>query len=182
MATAEIQLEKPSKGVYKSEVWNYFGFPIHFENGVKKVDHSKTVCMTCKSELRYHGNTTNMSLHIKRHHPTFSISTDRKRKVDENDMSSSSINSPKQVCQVPGQLRLAEAFKTKLSHTSLRAQMISRQISKFICKDMRPLSMISNDGFKQLINLLEPKYVIPSRPHFTDRIIPDLYNETNDQV
>ena len=32
---------------------------------------------------------------------------------------------------------------------------------------MRPLSVVDGDGFKQLINCLEPGYKVPSRTHVT---------------
>lgn len=48
----------PSK--YTSKVWKYFGFSIK--------DESKVVCKTCSAELKYSGGTTNLNVHLRRHH------------------------------------------------------------------------------------------------------------------
>jgi hypothetical protein len=62
-----------------------------------------------------------------------------------------------------GQLRLHEAFaiKNKLSRTSSRHTEITRSIGTFIAKDMRPFYMFENEGFVNMIRVLEPKYDLP---------------------
>ncbi len=43
--------------------------------------------------------------------------------------------------------------------------------------DMRPFSVVENDGFTHLLSVLEPRYQLPSRPHFSQNVLPPLYNE-----
>ncbi|KAK0134264.1 Zinc finger BED domain-containing protein 4 [Merluccius polli] len=50
-------------------------------------------------------------------------------------------------------------------------------ISFFICKDIQPYSVTGNEGFKHLLEVLEPRYSIPDRKVFTDRKIPGLYDK-----
>ena len=47
---------------------------------------------------------------------------------------------------------------------------------------MRPFSVVQDVRFKKLVNMLEPKYKIPSRPHFSQKVLPKLYNETKQKV
>ena len=40
---------------------------------------------------------------------------------------------------------------------------------------MQPLSVVENAGFKQLMHTAEPRFKIPSRPYFTNTVIPAMY-------
>lgn len=56
----------PNKAA-KSSVWAHFGFVKR--NG--ELDKKKVACRLCYSEFKYSGNTTNLTDHLKRKHPTF---------------------------------------------------------------------------------------------------------------
>ncbi|KAF3840009.1 hypothetical protein F7725_018726 [Dissostichus mawsoni] len=43
-----------------------------------------------------------------------------------------------------------------------------------MAKDLRPFSVVDNSGFRRLVNTLEPKYAIPSRPYFSRTVLPAL--------
>ncbi|XP_039593991.1 E3 SUMO-protein ligase ZBED1-like [Polypterus senegalus] len=79
-----------------------------------------------------------------------------------------------------GQKTIKEAFTASLPHNSARAQEITRGIGEYIAKGLRPFSVADNEGFKRLVNMLEPKYKIPSRDSQT--ILPALYKETRAKV
>ena len=57
-STSGMELQPLSTG--KSWVWKYFGF--------KKGDRSKVLCKVCNTSLSFCKNTTNMTMHLKRHH------------------------------------------------------------------------------------------------------------------
>ena len=48
--------------------------------------------------------------------------------------------------------------------------------------DLRPYSVVENEGFRGMVRTLEPKYKIPSRRYFTDTALPTLYSETKSNV
>ena len=75
------------------------------------------------------------------------------------------------------QLLLPDAFKQCFPASSDRAKAITKSIGVFIAADMRPYSVVENKGFKNMIKVLEPRYEIPSRTHFTTKIVPALYEE-----
>ena len=57
-----------------------------------------------------------------------------------------------------------------------RAKDITNTIGYFVAKDMMLISTTGGVGFKQLICVLEPRYVIPHRKTFTEKTIPAMYN------
>ncbi|GAA6076760.1 zinc finger BED domain-containing protein 1-like, partial [Tachysurus ichikawai] len=66
---------------------------------------------------------------------------------------------------------------SKLPCTSEKAKRITESIALFICKDIRPYSVVENAGFRNMIHTLEPRYVIPSRKLFADTVVPKIYDE-----
>ena len=51
-----------------------------------------------------------------------------------------------------------------------------------MCKDLRPYSVVENEGFCYMLKTLEPRYVTPSRRFFTDTAVPKLYREVKLEV
>ena len=43
-----------------------------------------------------------------------------------------------------------------------------------------PTSVIQGDGFRKLLEKLEPRYQLPSRKTLSDRVIPTMYNSVKD--
>jgi len=68
------------------------------------------------------------------------------------------------VCKklLTGQTTLTSGFAAPLGPKSARATEITRCICVFMPKDMRPFSIVENEGFRLLVNTLEPRYTIPS--------------------
>lgn len=147
------------------EVWWHFGFPKTKNDSGEVVDKTKTVCKHCKKTFTYINSTTNMMQHINRHH-------------------SEKLQSQPSVCKTPliGQTTLTGGFAAPLAPTSARAAAIIRCICVFMGKDMRPFYVVENEGFRLLVNTLEPRYQIPSRPHFSQTVMPTLYRETKSKV
>lgn len=120
------------------------------------------MCSRCQYELKYSGNTTNLSAHLKRKHG-----------IEE-----SYLADEKQPLSPP----MKNFFAPTLAHNSKRATSITSAIAFFICKDMRPYSVVENEGFRHLLHTLEPKYSIPSRQHFSESCIPKLYRHVKDDI
>ena len=123
----------------RSSVWKHFGF---CKDG-DVLNKSLAVCRICKGQVKYNGNTTNLSNHLLRRHG-ISHNTDR----------------PGTSCSVPaataakGKVNSAEAsglacmFSQRLGQNSARAKNITATIAKFICKDMRPYSVVEKQKQK----------------------------------
>uniref|UniRef100_A0A3P8RJ63 BED-type domain-containing protein n=1 Tax=Astatotilapia calliptera TaxID=8154 RepID=A0A3P8RJ63_ASTCA len=142
----------------KADVWQHFGFK-NCEDS-EEPDKSKAVCKMCKMEVKHCGNTTNLRNHLTRHHPDILLAKTADTK----------------------QCSLEKAFAVKFESTSPRAQKITQSVATFICKDIRPYSVVENDGFQNLINTLEPRYVLPSRKHLSEVVIPNMYEKVKHDV
>lgn len=44
-----------------------------------------------------------------------------------------------------------------------------------IAMDIQPLSVVEDQGFRELIKLLQPKYQLPGRMYFTENLMPKIY-------
>ena len=165
--------QKIYRPTYRSSVWKHFGFCKH--GGV--LNKSVAVCRICRSQITNHRNTTNLSSHLLRRHGI-------KQNADSPGTSSSVTAAAAAECNSSSAETsgLASTFCQKLGRNSEWAKNITVTIAKFICKDMRPYSVVENPGFCELIQTLEPRYQIQSRPHFSEKIIPELHESTKNDV
>ncbi|XP_029913137.1 zinc finger BED domain-containing protein 1-like [Myripristis murdjan] len=145
----------------KSKVWRKFGF--YMKDGL--LDKSVAICKECKAALKYTGSTTNLNTHLVRRHG----------ETGDEEASTASAKTRQDT-------DIQEFFQPKLSHNSARAMVITASIARFIVKDLRPYSVVENEGFRDMIKTLEPRYTIPSRQHFTDKCVPELYNKVKNEV
>ena len=124
---------RPAPASFKASVWQHFGF--YEVEGRRELDKSHTVCKLCKEKKIYHGNTTNMRAHIVRWHP----------ELVENTAGSSTTSNQ---TTIPNTI-------TKLPMHSEKASRITKSIGAFIAKDLRPYSVVENDGFLAMLRTLE---------------------------
>ncbi|KAI2644978.1 zinc finger BED domain-containing 1-like protein [Labeo rohita] len=145
----------------KSSIWDYFGYK------KEDVDQNEVLCMEChKVVATKHGNTTNLSDHLKRHH---------KALYDEYKAKSG--------CQ-PKQTNICDAFAsvTPYQKGSQRQKEITDAITFHIAKDMLPLNTVAKEGFKKMIRTLDRRYVIPSRTYFSQVAIKELYEKCKSKI
>ena len=64
------------------------------------------------------------------------------------------------------------------SCTPQMAEVLTDSIINMIVNDMRPLSMVEDEGFKQMIKTFHPGYTLPSRTHFT-KLMEGKYEKTD---
>lgn len=69
----------------------------------------------------------------------------------------------------------------KASCTPQQAAVLTDSILNMLVTDMRPLSMVENDGFRKIIHTLNLGYTLPSRTHFT-KLMERKYEETFKEV
>lgn len=143
----------------KAAVWKHFRFRKHDYEGT--ADKNIAICVICHADVKYCSNTTNLRNHLTRHHPEVLVST------------------PPPTNRQPN---ILNALTSKIPHNSPRAQKITESIAIFICKDIRPYSVVENDGFRYMLNVLEPRYSVPSRKQISEEVIPRLYNEVKRNI
>ena len=63
-----------------------------------------------------------------------------------------------------------------------RARAITYKILEMIVMDNQPFSIVNDIGFARLMNHVRPKYNIPSRSHFTESVMPNVYKHIKSTV
>ena len=150
-------LSKPSH--LKSDVWNHFAFKPTKDN---ELDKTKVVCKICQAELSYCRNTTNLRSHLTRYHTTLSTL------ASDNKPSGAKQKKLRDLLTLPPE--------------SLRAVKITEAIATFVCKDLRLYSVVENEGFRRLLQVLEPHYVMVQRKHLTETVIPMMCTCVKDDI
>ncbi|XP_060781454.1 zinc finger BED domain-containing protein 4-like [Neoarius graeffei] len=111
-----------------------------------------------KKTFAFHSSTTNMLYHLNHAHPLYCDEP-----ASSTASSSSSLTEQKLV------------MKPSLSEK--RKRDITDKIADFIALDMRPVNIISGEGFKNLIEYLEPGYSLP-RCDTVMHAVTSKYNST----
>ncbi|KAI4801496.1 hypothetical protein KUCAC02_019391 [Chaenocephalus aceratus] len=124
-----------------SKVWDHF-----ILDNVKKV----VKCNICKGNLAWHGSTSSMMEHLKRKHVG----------VLEDDSTR-----PKRSCASP--TAMDQYLQRKRPVSLQQATALTNSILTMLVKDMRPMSMVDGEGFREMISQFNPEYILPSRTHFT---------------
>lgn len=159
----DAELESITPENLKSVVWKNFGFPS--TNG-EITSRETVICKLCCKSLKYHSTTSNMSAHL--HSMHYSEYAERLATEEEPRLKRARITS----------------FLPPSSSRCLPAawqEAITKKVTEFICKDMRPVNILQGDGFKEFIREIEPRYTIPSRGTITNRIV-KLYDTTNENI
>uniref|UniRef100_A0A1A8MBN7 Zinc finger, BED domain containing 4 n=2 Tax=Nothobranchius pienaari TaxID=704102 RepID=A0A1A8MBN7_9TELE len=148
-----------------SAVWNHFK--------LETEGCPTATCNICKLSVSRGGkdraafNTTNLIRHLKNKHPAqyseFTAATQIKTWSQPT-------------------LEAMLKNKEKLPKDSDKAKNITTKIAEFIALDDQPLSVVSNVGFRCLMEHLEPRYELPSRSYFTDTALPSIHNKLRDHL
>lgn len=122
----------------------------------------KVVCKLCKLQLAYHSTTSNLRLHLRNVHPSeYGI-----------------------ICGTSAKQSRLETYFAPPATSSLsaaRQEACRQKLIAFICKNMRPISVVDGTCFREFCEALEPRYRIPSRGTVTN-IKVELYNSTSDKI
>ena len=70
----------------------------------------------------------------------------------------------------------------KYSRTSKEHQKLTRAVTTCIATDSLPIYSVDKSGFQEMINVLNPRYDLPHREHFSRIAIPALYEETRQDL
>ena len=140
-----------------------------------KLNQEKTEAVRnyCNSHISYSsGNTSNLNKHLKRKHKDIDIGKTRYGDKDSGSKKKKSMT-PSSATPTP----VRSPFQGKMSTNSARSKAITSKLLHFIVKDLRPFSIVENEGFRDLIHLLEPSYTIPTRKTLANVELPKLYED-----
>lgn len=137
-----LKLYKPK---LRSKVWKYFQ--------LSKVDTTNAYCNICNGTATYKlGSTGGLSKHLERKHKIFIHD-----ESTTTSTTSSSSSSPGSKTLVQPTLEVVNEKRAPYKLDDHKALKISIRIGMMICKDLQPISIVEDRGFKELISHLDPK-------------------------
>ena len=152
----------------KSEIWKHF---LVKEIGGKVVE-GEAACKECKATVKLGGGTSNLSQHMRRHHPALMFRDRERRSVASAEPGTSSstcgtASKPKQMTLTDfGQSGGAKPYP----NNSQKCKTVNEKVARFIVKDLQPFRVVESQAFKGLVAELDPRYKIPSRTFFFLRL------------
>ena len=96
------------------------------------MDKSLAICKVCRTAIKYSDSTTNLKTHMVRRHGEKSVDANVSN-VTANTSKNTEDNNM--------------ALKDFSSHNLATTKVITASIARFIAKDLRPYSVVENDGF-----------------------------------
>ncbi|KAI2645091.1 Zinc finger BED domain-containing protein 4 [Labeo rohita] len=157
----------------ESAVWRYFT--------LAAPTCSTAVCSVCKGNVSRGGgktatfNTTNLIKHLQKHH-----AKEHAEFLQLNKTKGKGDNT----AATAQQLTLADALqrREKFPTESLKALGITQKVLEFIVLDAQPMSVVEDQGFRCLLEYLEPRYSLPSRKYFSETALPELYKKVCEHI
>ncbi len=147
-----------------SAVWTYFS--------ISQKDPRTAICKTCNAEISRGGasakafSTSGLFYHLKSKHSN--RYAEYERNVAQKRKTPPSTPTP----SVVDVFEKARMFPSD----GVKAKGITQKIMEFIALDDQPFSVVEDVGFRRLIEHIEPRYVMPSRRHFSEMCLPELFN------
>ncbi|KAG2470619.1 E3 SUMO-protein ligase ZBED1 [Polypterus senegalus] len=155
----------------KSKVWNYY----------TQLNESHVQCNVCKKQLSFHNSTTTMREHLVRRHsirdncpppPNFPEQHQVKEELQEAEISGLHGDSMAKRVRTTETLAITAvggpdhtSFPPPPPDSSRSASLVTELILEMIYRDLHPLSVVQEKGFKTLLSCMEPSFQIPSPSH-----------------
>ena len=156
------------------KIWSYFI--------VSCTDECKASCITCQALVSRGGkkqksyNTSNLHKHLMTNHPALHKEL-HEREVARNEESAAELNRLKQ----PTLVQVIEA-KTPYEFDHPRSRKIHETVGEMIAVDCELFNIVKRTGFKRLMNVLEPRYTLPSDKYFSDTLLPEMYTKVKEKI
>jgi hypothetical protein len=116
-----------------------------------------SLCTICKADVKAaDGNTSNLRNHLRNKH---------RKQFDSLVADEEMIT--KKAKQACGTRRTLLDFDKKAGaqwdSSNPRAAAITKKLADMVCRDLQPYSIVLDKGFHDLVQELEPRYVLPTR-------------------
>lgn len=166
----------------KSPIWAYF------EDDLNENDPKSAVCKLCEIKISRGGvgrkaTTSGMLNHLKNKHneeyhkliPTFPKG--QKTTNQDTNVSNKPSTSKKQLT-----LEKCAEINKLWDINDPKAKKYHVLIAEMIALDNEAVNIVERAGFRRLINSALPRYNIPSRPYFSDSVIPEIYRKVVEKI
>uniref|UniRef100_A0A1A8HF15 HAT C-terminal dimerisation domain-containing protein n=1 Tax=Nothobranchius korthausae TaxID=1143690 RepID=A0A1A8HF15_9TELE len=182
--------------VSKVSILDYFNIVFEGENG--KIESN---CKACGTRIQAKRSvTSNFVTHLKRKHPTMYDDFVKRKDMKREGYSSGCLHGfttnggpPRLTLPITsgaggggsaggvggvgtldggGGGGGSGAGLTKFDRHDPRQVLISEAIAKMIVRDLQPVSVVENQGFRELLQLLEPRYTPESQHYIQGQLLP----------
>ncbi|GFW88479.1 zinc finger BED domain-containing protein 1 [Trichonephila clavipes] len=177
MSVAHRTLECPvfsqllPKKKSKSRAWEHFGLPAN-ESG-QIVSEDIAVCKLCGSPV---------SAKSGMQYSPFCAAVDES--IDEpQPQSNMAVSKSNQFNFVDNHRHKRQKFMTDFQRLDDQAsKRTTDSVTKFLVCTMQPYNLVDRKEFINMVKVLNPRYSLPGRKHFTATAVPKLYNEVRDKI
>ncbi|XP_051515051.1 uncharacterized protein LOC127418498 [Myxocyprinus asiaticus] len=143
-------------------ILDYFNIVCEGDNG--KIESN---CKACGTRIQAKRTvTSNFVTHLKRKHQAMYDEFVRKKDVKREAM---------QMCAGPAGGRVISqngAGMSKFDYSDPRQSLISEAIAKMIIRDLQPAQIVEYEGFRELLQLLEPRYIPVPCHYIQQQLLP----------
>ncbi|XP_067095224.1 zinc finger BED domain-containing protein 4 [Osmerus mordax] len=168
----------------KVSILDYFNIVFEGENG--KIESN---CKACGTRIQAKRSvTSNFVTHLKRKHQAMYDEFVKRKDMKREAYSSSSMHGLTTATN-GGSARFSHTISagaggggiggaggaaggTKFDRHDPRQVLISEAIAKMIVRDLQPASIVENQGFRELLALLEPRFTPESRRNVQSQLLP----------
>ena len=158
----------------RSVIWDYFA--------VNPEDERIAICNTCDEAISRGGanaknyNTSNLRYHLQREHRD-KFDELGVKEAERSEQNEAELDSKRRKPNAR-QLTLAQVKENKEAWTYEHPQhkKVTNWIAEMMALDSQPFSIVEDAGFLRLLANVCPKYVMPSRKYFSEKIIPDIFS------
>ena len=164
-----------------SQCWNYFKFKGTKSKGA---DLKFAICLLClesKDErnkkdpaVAYSSSTTNLNQHLLRHHG-------KKLEEDKIKLQQASSNKQKASNLITDYAIKSSSQVKKWTVGSVKWKQATEKLAKWLVAESRPLQLVEDEGFRNLMEYLCPEYQVPAASTITN-YIDRLYNEEKEKL
>ncbi|KAJ8259157.1 hypothetical protein COCON_G00181690, partial [Conger conger] len=145
-------------------ILDYFNIVFEGENG--KIESN---CKACGTRIQAKRTvTSNFVTHLKRKHQAMYDEFVKKKDVKREAYLSGGV----QHHMAGRSSHAASAAIAKFDRNDPRQVLISEAIAKMIIRDLQAVQIVENEGFRDLLQLLEPRYTPESRHYIQQQLLP----------
>ncbi|CAH0717193.1 unnamed protein product, partial [Brenthis ino] len=151
-----------------SVVWDHF----------TDIGGSRGVCNICKVQMSYKSSVSNLKKHLQRKHPTICVVS----RTDAVAGDSSAVNDVciASVASGGGNTNVAEAINAGTN--TIPNPVANDKVMQLFTLDFQPFRIVEDRGFRELMQLAFPNYIIPTRKYFANNLLPSLYEKKKSEL
>ena len=143
-----------------------------------KEDSSSVKCSICNLTFKFAGNSTNMMKHLLTRHP-LQLQEKEKERAEETRVPTPQAASTSAVKRPSVQPNIVESMTKHQPYArgTPKRDALDTLVARMVAKDIQPFSIVEDQGFKDLIYGLDPRYPLPGRKTLTERLMPAMLSK-----